>query len=148
MQHSNKHPKGFASKFRVYLNHIQAIPTAIGTTIELGDGIDFDTLQEFNPVTYQFTPSQAGYYVFHATMALANLNIGDSYEIRIVHNGVLSRNVRKTQGMAGWEIVQVQDLLYMLPTDTIEITAWHNFGANRNLIPGNIATVLDGFRVS
>lgn len=139
--------RGHASKFRVWCANVQAVLTGVGTRIEMGSGVDFDSLQEFDTVLFQFSPNREGFYFFNASLAFANLNIGDDFYIRIIRNAAFTHIGCKTQELAGWEPVRVSGLLYLVPTDIISIEGWHNFGANRNVVNGITATCFEGFRV-
>lgn len=142
------YPRGFASKFRVWCANLQVVPTGAGTRIQMGSGIIFDILNEFNAALYQFTPNQAGYYFFNASLAFTNLNIGDDFYIRIVRNAAFTHIGNKTQMLVGWEPARVSGFLYVTPNDTIWIEGWHNFGANRNIVNGAVVTAFEGFRVA
>lgn len=144
---STKYPKHYASKFRVWCSNAQVFLTGIGTRVQMGSTIVFDLLGEFDAALYQFVPNEAGYYFFNASLAFANLNVGDDFYIRIVRNAAFTHIGNKTQELAGWEPVRVSGLLYVTPNDTVWIEGWHNFGANRTIVNGVTATCFEGFRV-
>lgn len=144
---SSKYPKHYASKFRVWCSNLQAVPTGVGTRIQMGSTEVFDILEEFNAVLFQFVPNEAGFYFFNASLAFANLNVGDDFYIRIIRNAAFTHIATKTQELVGWEPVRVSGLLYLTPNDLVYIEGWHNFGANRNIVNAVTSTCFEGFRV-
>jgi len=146
-QQSSKHPKHYASKFKVYPANIQAVPTGVLTRIEMGSGVIFDTLNEIDVALFQFQPQRAGYYFFYAATAFQALNVGDETEVHLYRNLVDERAARKAQTLVGDTPAQLSCILRLVPTDVVYVMGWHNFGANRNVFNGVSLSCFEGFRV-
>jgi len=52
--------KGFTSKFSVYCLGGLWVVSGVRTRVNFGSQVLFDLLDEFDPITFQFTPNEAG----------------------------------------------------------------------------------------
>lgn len=139
--------RGFSSAFRVYTNDVHNVPSVIWTRIHMGGAVDFDLLDEIDNILWQFTPQEAGYYLFLASVSFVNLNVGDEIGIEITRNLVGQGATHKTMAGAIRTSILVQCLLYVTPADTVYVQGYHNFGAPRLVTNGFLETRFEGFRM-
>lgn len=141
-------PRGFASKFQVYLGALQLIPNAVNTQINFG-AVQFDDLNEYDEVVaYQFQPLQAGYYYFEAGLQFAGMVGGVNYAIFLMVNlATINLQFRVTVGGVV-PMAYVTRFWYLIPTDVVWVQAYQASGGGVNLNVANVSTWFEGFRVA
>lgn len=147
MDVSNKYPKHFASKFHAYLSAPQACGNGVNQQIHF-DALDYDTLNEYDEnITYQFTPQESGYYVFHARLQFPVFAAGTIYSIYI-NTGAGAINQQYKASIVGTAaIIEVYAQIYLLNTDVVDVYAFQVSGAPANLVIGSTGTFFEGHRI-
>jgi len=141
--------RGFASKFYVGRGLGQNIPDITETLIQFNNVI-FDLLQEYNTTTPNvFQPKRTGYYKLDAHAIINNLNVGDTFRLSFLINGVVGINSAYNQANSLNEEIalSISGLYRLTPTDIVGVVVWHNFGAVRAIQGNWYETNFCGFRV-
>lgn len=147
MDISNKYPKHFASKFSVYRNVVQVIPSPALTLIDI-DTTNYDILSEYNLVTNRFIPIEAGYYLFVGQINFENAVPANTViTIQIQMNGVAYGQVTYLKAGAGVSYMQCVAVIYVTPNNFVNFYVAQNSGVNRNLLNGLDRTWFAGFRI-
>lgn len=143
---SHQYHKGFTSRFHTYRNPFQAIPSGVNTIIQFNT-VPYDNINEYNVLTFQFVPIQAGYYCFHArTYFTPVLPIGTLSRMRILLTGLETGRTEFISDGVNWDFHNLTVLLPVTPNDRVEVDAFQNSGINQNVMQGLYMTWLAGFR--
>lgn len=140
---------GIIPQYRVELSGDQSIPSGVATKIQFDTEI-FDTNSNYDNVTnYRWTPTEPGKYLITAILLFENITASDVGICFIFKNGSTdSQNVVEAYA----NNVNVNPMVTALidmngTTDFIEIYAFQDSGANKNVLAGT-ATYVCGFKVA
>lgn len=140
--------KPLSSMFRVYRNANQNIPAGVDTVIEW-DTENFDELDEMlivNPWT--FTPKHAGYYFVYVQSRIDNLLAGEDVILRLGVNGAIVADDYGIAAAITDDVVsRISALLYLIPTDLVNVYQNHSLGGVKQLAGGSNITYFFGYRV-
>jgi hypothetical protein len=117
------------SSVRVHLSADQSIPNETFQKVALNTE-DFDTLNEFDPVTnYRFTATKAGYYQVNAsTFFYSTPAAGKYYDILIFKNGGSFARGRQVSPSTEGLTANASAVINLAVGDYIELYVYHNTG--------------------
>lgn len=149
MENSRKFHKRFSSMFQVSRAIAQNIPniawTVIQWNIEYYDELDEQTII----APWTFIPKETGYYRFDVIARIDALAVNDTFGVSYFLNGIQNQATRlnMTANAVNSISLSVPALIYLIPTDSVDVRVWHNFGAIRTLAGSFIECRLFGYRV-
>lgn len=111
----------------------QSLPTGVYTTITNYGTEYFDEQNEFNVTTGIFQPSVNGHYNLAAWAVLVSLADGKKLIVEIRKNGSSIAVGRTTAGAADYIGQSCAWTDYLLTTDQIILSVYHNHGSNRDV---------------
>lgn len=107
----------------------QVIPNNAGTPVRL-NGVLYDLLNEFNPVTNRFVPREAGYYLIIGAVAwlpVVLVGIRRNY----IWNPITGTSIAGTEHYGSLNLQIMFDcscIEYLTPNDAIELRVYQNSG--------------------
>lgn len=127
----------------------QVIPNAVVTQVQFAT-IYNDTLAEWQRLmAFSFSPVRAGWYHLHSRMRTGIVPIGITIAYGLQYNGVLTLDENTITTVAvGDQHLIVDAIVYLIPTDIIYVTCWHNNPPNITLIGLLPNTRFSAFRIS
>lgn len=131
-------PRGFESRVYAYETVATNIPSGIGYTLISLDTVWYDTLNEFDPaVTYRFTPNVAGWYFVKGQLQFGAVAGVWAVSVRIAMNGGDYFTSGQLLKEAAVPIsICTSGILYMVPTDFVELYGSQSSGGALNCLTG------------
>jgi len=142
--------KGFYSRVSAYKGvAVQGIPSGVQTLVDFDTEL-YDTLGEFDIATDLFTPLRAGYYLIIAQVWFTTTVANADYRAYIRHSvrGTIQTATIEAISVPTAVSIQLCQIVYLMPTDTINIACWQNSGVNQNVFNDDQCTFLMIHRLS
>lgn len=139
----------FNSRVSVYpWAELSVVPSTI--TLIHFDTVEFDGKLEFDAITnYRFQPVESGYYLVTAHLLWSPPETDKIYRVCIARNGGVIKDGAKQSSVAACILsTVVTAILYLTPSDYIDIRADHNGLVNATVQGGNEGTSLYIHRLS
>lgn len=137
--------KGGKTAFHASCSTNQTISTTTATKIQLNTEA-LDTGNYFdNATNYRYTPLIAGKYYFYGNLVIDSGTGAYPVIIQIYKNGAAVNYSRVTSANSTYDSVYTGMMLDMNgSTDYVELYAFHNAGANKNLLGGTLYCYMGG----
>lgn len=146
MLSGHKLHKSFESRFQVYRNVAQLIPSGVNTRINF-DVVQYDPLDEYDEaVLYQFQPQRAGYYHLLAGLTFPIMAVGTVFGLQMSVDGAGIHVFLRTSFAGTLGMASLSRQYYLTPANVVYIQAYQASGIGQNLVIGLDRTFFEGYR--